>query len=145
MGEGGDWQREAGGCRRQISGLEKIGQFIKIPGSSGDCCLLGKAMCVFGAEQAGWELSRHFPSIPDEQHTTPLLGGSHHRQGEWGYKLPLCSHKNNVVNWEGTKMKMLLGKLTFQLWLMLVWTQLKTSPWLQPCKNPLQIISFVLV
>lgn len=95
-------QREAGGCRRQISELEKSRQFTKIPGSSSDCCLLRRAMCVFGAQQAGWELSRNFPPILGG--TPPqLLGGSHHHQGKYRHKLPLYSHKNNMDNWEGTK------------------------------------------
>lgn len=74
--------------------MEKSGQFIKISGSSGGCCLLGKATCVFGAQQAGWELSRHFPPILEEQHTTAMARG---------HRLPLYSHKNNVDNSEETK------------------------------------------
>lgn len=70
--------------------------------------MLGKAMCVFGAQQAGWELSRHFPPILDKQHTTLLPGGSHHCQGKWGHKLPLYSHKNNVDTGRGQKIKVLL-------------------------------------
>lgn len=62
-----------------------------------------KATCVFGAQQAGWKLSRRFPPILDEQHTTPLLRGSHRHHGKWGHGLPLYSHKNNVDNWEGTE------------------------------------------
>lgn len=136
-------QREAGGCRRQISELEKSRQFTKIPGSSSDCCLLRRAMCVFGAQQAGWELSRNFP---------PILGGTPPHSWEAATTTRASTDTNCLcipikTTWttgRGQKMKMLLGKLTVRLWLMLIWTQFKTSLWLQPC-NPLHTIHFVLV